>query len=531
MLRKSIKTAVEETIKEGKFPKTDFDVSQTSRESFGDYSTNVLLLLSSLGSKQSPKDAAKDFIPRLEKKLDVSKVQFSDPGFINIHVGPKQIQRFIQKIVEEDKEFGKLELNKGKRARVEFISANPTGPLHIGNARGGPLGDVISSVLESTGFKVTREYYDNNVGAQVEIFVENLQKLMDGDSKEGQYTGTYYKELSRKFKSTEKKDLKKLVIKELFAEIVGDSKDIGIKFDEIQHEADLQSSKATEEVVDYLKSKGVTKEKDDALWFAPNDEFLQDRDAVLVRSNGSFTYFADDIAYHKKKFESGAELIINVLGSNHHGHVPRLYAAIKALGFDVKKYEVVLYQYVRVRKGKDIVKMSKRAGDYVTAREVLDEVGRDAFRFYLLSHSPNTHMDFDLQQAKEKNESNPVFYVQYAHARCSNILKRAQEEGFTQEKFSKADLSLLNEPQELALAKKLLKLPELVEDVSVSLSVHQLTTYSVEVADLLHKYYERYRVIGEKEDIMKARLNLILTTKIVLQNTLSLLGVSAPEKM
>ena len=531
MIRKLIRTSIEETMKEGRFPKTDFDVSQTSNESFGDYSTNVLLRLSSLGSKQSPKETAKFFIPALEKYLDVSKVVFSPPGFINIHLGPKQIQIYIQKIVEEDKSFGSNKLNNGKSARVEFISANPTGPLHIGNARGGPLGDSIANVLEYVGYKVTRDYYDNNIGAQVEIFAENLKKLIEGDSNEGQYTGSYYKELAQKFKTKSKDDLKKLVTKELFNEIMADSKDIGIKFDEIQHEADLQDSKATEKVVDYLKSKGVTKEKDGALWFAPKDEFLKDRDSVLIRSNGTYTYFADDIAYHRKKFESKADIVINVLGSNHHGHVPRLLAAIKALGYDTSKYKVILYQYVRVRKGKDIVKMSKRAGNYVTAREVLDEVGRDAFRFFLLSHSPDTHMDFDLQQAKEKNESNPVFYVQYAHARCSNILKKAQEEGFGHEKFSKVDISLLTEPQELSLAKKLLKLPELVEDISESLAVHQLTTYSVEVADLLHKYYEGYRVIGEKENIVKARLNLILATKIVLRNTLRLLGVSAPEKM
>ena len=531
MIRTLIRTAIEEVLKEGKFPKTDFDVRQTSHESFGDYSTNVLLRLSSLSGKQSIKEPAKFFIPRLENKLEVSKVVFSPPGFINIYIEPKQIQRYTQKIVEEDKSFGSSTLNKGKRASVEFISANPTGPLHIGNARGGPLGDSIANVLESVGYEVTREYYDNNVGSQVEIFADSLKKIIDGKEEEGQYTGSYYKELSQRYKSAKVEELKKLITKDLFDEIMKDAKDIGIRFDEIQHEGELQSSKATQEVVDYLKTKGVTKQKDGALWFAPKDEFLKDRDSVLIRSNGTYTYFADDIAYHKKKFESKADIIVNVLGSNHHGHVPRLLAAIKALGYETSKYKVVLYQYVRVRKGKDIVKMSKRAGNYVTAREVLDEVGKDAFRFFLLSHSPNTHMDFDLEQAKEKNESNPVFYVQYAHARCSNILKRAQKEGFGHEKFSKADLSLLTQPQELALAKKLLKLPELVEDISESLAVHQFTTYSIEVADLLHKYYERYRVIGEKEDIVKARLNLILATKIVLRNTLSLLGVSAPEKM
>jgi arginyl-tRNA synthetase len=556
MIRNQIKQAVDDAVKEGKFPKTDVEIGETPSESFGDYSTNVALKLSSLTGKQTPSKIAKKLIPILATKMHLSKMTFFEPGFINFSIAPKLIQSSVQKIVEEDKDFGSSGSNKGSKARVEFISANPTGPLHIGNARGGPIGDSIASVLEFSGYKVTREYYDNNVGGQVDIFGDSLidmisKNLGEKDSQRRhlqQYVGSFIEELAVDLEKNlgikDEGDLKKRsnnvkseAVRRLFNEIIEDSKSVGIEFDEFQHESELQEQNSTKRVIEFLKSKGFTKEQEGALWFAPREssgqiqKFLDDRDSVLVRSDGAYTYFADDIAYHKKKFESKSNLIINVLGSNHHGHVPRLKAAIKALGFDADTYKVILYQYVRVKRGKDIVKMSKRAGNYVTAREVLDEVGKDAFRFFLLSHSPNTHMDFDLEVAKQKNESNPVYYVQYAHARCANILKKAESECFGHKKFSKADLSLLSQPQELTLAKKLLKLPELVEDISENLSVHQLTTYSVQVADLFHKYYERYRVIGEEDGLVKARLNLVLATKIVLRNTLELLGVSAPGRM
>jgi arginyl-tRNA synthetase len=538
MFRTRIEKAIEESLTAEKFPKVDIEITVPPEERFGDYSTNVALKLASLKNDQRPGEIAKRLVPRLQKTGGVSKVDIVDPGFINFFLDPTQIQSNTQKIIEQDQKFGFSSKNKGKKARVEFVSANPTGPLHIGNARGGPLGDSIANVLESTGYKVTREYYDNNVGTQVEIFAKTLKKKIEGTStKYDPYSGSYYKELAQKLKEVKEEELGNKATKIIFDEIIRDLKDMGIEFDEVQHESDLQEKKDTDKVLNFLKNKKMTREKEGALWFVPHEsslqdqEFLEDRESVLVRSNGSPTYFADDIAYHKKIFEAKSDLIINVLGSNHYGHVPRLQAAIAALGYDPSIYKVVLYQYVRVKRGNDIVKMSKRAGNMVTAREVLNEVGKDAFRFFILSHAPNTHMDFDLKLAKQQNVSNPVYYVQYAHARASNILKNAQKEGFSLAKFSKADLSLLSQTQELTLAKKLQKLPEIVEDTSETLAVHQLTTYLVEVADLFHSYYEKYKVLGEKDEIVKARLNLILATKITLRNTLNLIGVSAPERM
>ncbi len=543
MIKQFIAEQIVTATQKENLPKVDFDVSEPPSAAFGDYSTNAPLRLSSFTASQTPADIAKVLVPRLQKIPEFSKVEFANPGFINFYVQSSLIQSNIQKIIEGDKTFGQIEINQGKKARVEFISANPTGPLHIGNARGGPLGDALASVLESTGFKVLREYIDNDTGNQVKDLGKTLATLA-GFIKENEedlsYKGEYTAELAKKIKGKlgNTKDLSKKQIIEkageagvqnLFKDIMDDAGSMGIKFDLVVHESKLQEKLPA--VLGQLDSQKLLKKHEGAVWFAADKEFLKDKDAVVVKSDGSYTYFASDVAYHKEKFESGYELIIDVFGSNTFGHVPKIQALARALGFDVSRLKIILYQYVRVKRGSEIVKMSKRAGNYVTAREVLDEVGKDAFRFFLLSHSPNTHIDFDLELAKQKNEVNPVYYVQYAHARCANILKKGEEQGFTQEKFSGADLSLLKEKEELALGKRILKLPELVEEISKSFAVQHLTTYSIEIADLLHKFYEKHRVISEDDNLTKARLNLILATKIVLRNTLSLLGISAPERM
>jgi len=304
---------------------------------------------------------------------------------------------------------------------------------------------------------------------------------------------------------------------------------MGIKFDLIVHESQLH--KKLPPILKALKEKGLLKSKDKALWFAPRDEFLKDKDAVVVKSDGSYTYFAADIVYHKEKFETGYDQVIDIFGSNTSGHVPKLKALITSFGYDISRLKIILYQFVRIKRGEEVIRMSKRSGDLVTAREVLDEVGKDAFRFYLLMFDPSTHMDFDLKQAKEKSKDNPVYYVQYAHTRASNILKTAKESGFSHREFNNSDTSLLRDEAEWALMRKLLKLPELIEDVSKNFAVHLLPAYAIDLSDLFHKYYERERVIGDDRKLSNARLNLVFATKIVLRNTLNLLGISAPDRM
>jgi arginyl-tRNA synthetase len=465
-----------------------------------------------------------------------AKVEAVSPGFINFYLSNKYLQSQIQNIIKQGDNYGSLTIGKGKKASVEFVSANPTGPLHIGNAVGGPLGDTIANVLIKSGYQVVREYLHNDVGGQVERLGEAIYFELHPDQRSDtyvvQYQGDYIKELSQDVKEAleEDKDFSQeefiekagaVAVEIILEEILKDCTGMGIKFDIVRKESDLRK-----EVPDVLgKLEKVIKKKDGARWFAPNDEFLKDRETVLVKSDGDYTYFASDIVYHNEKMSKN-NLVIDILGSNHSGHVPRLQAAVRALGFDVKNFKVILYQYVRLKRGSEVVKMSKRAGNFVTAREVLDEVGRDAFRFFLLRSAPETHMDFDLELAKKQASDNPVFYVQYAYTRICSIFTKVKSNN-----FGSTDISLLEEVEEVALIRHLLRLPELIEEISCTFGVHAFTTYAMELATLFHKFYEAHRVISEDNKQTKARLALLEATRITLKNTLDLLGVSAPEKM
>ena len=489
----------------------------------------------------TPFELAKNLVNILNTKYKIpdtfSKVEAVSPGFINFYLSNEYLQSQIQDIISKGDSYGQSELNEGKKASVEFVSANPTGPLHIGNAVGGPLGDVLANVLSKAGYKVTREYLHNNVGGQVERLGEAIYFTIHPDQKaegyEVQYQGEYIKDLAKAVEeemqdkdmdlSSEKfmEEAGKIAVEILLTEILKDCEDMGIKYDVVRKESDLRR-----EVPEVLtKIEKFIKEKDGAEWFAPSDEFLKDRETVVRKSDGQYTYFASDIVYHNEKLSKN-DLVIDVLGSNHSGHVPRLQAAVKALGYDVKNFKVILYQYVRLKKGEEIVKMGKRSGNFVTAREVLDEVGKDAFRFFLLRSAPETHMDFDLELAKKQASDNPVFYVQYAYSRINSIFKKTAKVS-----FGNSDLSLLREREEIAMIRHLLKLPELIDEVSHTFGVHAFTNYAIELATFFHKFYEKHQVISENEKLTLARLALLEATRITLKNTLDLLGVSAPERM
>lgn len=491
-------------------------VEPSSSPEFGDYSSNIALKL-----KTDPAKIAE----KLEKPQSIEKIEVKN-GFINFFLTHKYLQDEVHNIVKLGSKYGSSTREQGKKARVEFISANPTGPLHIGNARGGPLGDVIANVLGKVGFKVTREYLHNDVGGQVKKLGEAIYYTLNPKEPHGElsYQGEYIKELASKVgsKSESSEQLGKKAVEILFNQILDDAKAMGVSFDEVYKESELQK-----EVPEVLKElKGAIKEKDGALWFASSDEFLKDRETVVQKSDKEYTYFVSDIVYHKKKFESGADFIVNVLGANHSGHVPRLQAAIKALGYDVNKFKPIVYQYVRLKKGDEVVKMSKRTGDFVTAREVLDAVGKDAFRYFLLTSSPETHMDFDMELASKKAKENPVFYIQYAYARISSIFKKSGKE-----EFSKAELSFLKTKEEIELLRHLIKFPELIDSISRTLYVHSLTNYAYELANLYHSFYESEQVLSSDKELSKARLALLKATEVVLRENLTLLGVEAPQKM
>jgi arginyl-tRNA synthetase len=488
----------------------------------------------------SPLDLAKEIADKIESP-EFAKIEAVAPGFINFYLSPKYLQEQVRNIIEKGEEYGSSDLGKGKKASVEFVSANPTGPLHIGNARGGPLGDALANVFAKAGYKVTREYLHNDVGGQIDRLGEAIYFTIHPDQKaadyEVQYQGEYIKELSEQVKEQleeGQEDLSQeqfieragqVAVALMLTEILKDCEQMGIKFDKVRKESDLRK-----EVPQVLsKIKKALKEKDGAEWFAPADEFLKDRETVVKKSDGQFTYFASDIVYHNEKMAAN-DVVVDVLGANHSGHVPRLKAVVKSLGFNPDDLRVTLYQWVRLKRGEEVVKMSKRAGSFVTAKEVLDEVGKDAFRFFLLTPRSQTHMDFDLELAKKKASDNPVFYVQYAYSRICSIFVKLKTENL-ELKTEGADLSLLTTQEEIELIRHLLKLPYLVEEAVKTLEVNPLTTYALEIATLFHKFYETQKVISNDEKLTAARLSLLKATQITLKNTLGLLGVSSPEHM
>ena len=532
MIRDAIKESLGKSVKEAGYENIDIEVLPTTDSRFGDYYTNVALNIAKADSGKQPTEVAKAIVAKLAKESRDFSSEIAQNGLINFKIYPKFLQTTLRKIIEQGENFGNVEKGKGKKARVEFVSANPTGPLHIGNARGGPIGDTIANTLESNGYKVLREYLHNNIGGQIEKLGQSIINAKNGQPiEEQEYRGEYILEMAKKIEAKENaKKVAAEAVEIMLKEIIKDCKDMGIEFDEIYRESEFES-KLTNKALDRLKEKGALKKKEGAVWFAPNDQYLNDREAVVVKSNGEKTYFANDIAYHNLKFSQDYDLIVDELGSGHDGHIPKLKSAIFTLGYDINKFKVIVHQNVRVKKGSEIIKMSKRAGNFVTARQVLNEVGRDAFRFYMCMFDPSTHMDFDLDKAKQKSADNPVYYVQYAHARANSILKHAKKEKISYEQLNKVDPSLLKSEAELVLVKQLVRLPELVEDIIKNFSVQLLPNYAINVADLFNKYYEKHRVIDKDVETTRARLLLVLAAKTVLQKSLNLLGVSAPEKM
>jgi len=531
-------------------------VIRSANANFGDFSTNIAMIVSR-ETKQSSMESANKMAQSLKLLPHIKKLEVKEPGFINFFIKDEVWQNEVNEVLKKGDKYGSNTLGKGKKARVEFVSANPTGPLHFGNARGGPIGDSLASVLEFSGYQVLREYIHNDVGGQVEKLGDSLIKAAAGKKLEvGDYQGSYVKELASKIilahrnktgiSSTDASVIGKEAVDILLKEIISDCLAMGVKFDDVYPESEFAKVGETKKALDLLEKKGVLKQKDGATWFAPHvrfhsdddssseragqapsDEFLKDRETVVVKSDGSYTYFANDIAYHNLKFKEGADLVVDIFGANHHGHVPRLQAVIAALGYDVSKFHVILYQWVRFKRSNEVIKMSKRAGTFITAKEVIEEVGKDAVRFFILMHDPNSHIDFDLELAREKSSKNPVYYVQYAHARIASILAKSK----IQTPNSKVDYKLLTTNYELDLIKQISRLPELVEEIAQNFAVHRLTAYAREVADSFHKFYENCPVLESGEDLKNARLALSRATQITLKNTLLLLGVLAPDKM
>jgi len=493
---------------------------------FGDYSTNVVLQLAKI-KKKDPLALAEEIKREIESKAKskelFDKIEIAPPGFINFWLAKEFLQKQIKEIIDQAENYGNLSIGQNKKAQVEFISANPTGPLTIGNSRGGVIGDVLANILEKAGWRVTREYYFNDAGGQIDALGHSVLK-----DDQAQYQGEYINKLHNELGTGDYKEIGKKAAKILIEQIKETTKKMGINFDVWFTEGeDLREKDKVKEIIEWLKEKDLTYEREGALWFK-STLFGDDKDRVLIRSNNEPTYFAVDCAYHKNKFvDRKFDRVINVWGADHHGDVPRLKGFIKALGYE-DRFDIILHQFVRLLKNGKEVRMSKRAGNYVAVDDLLEEVGRDVYRFFMLQHSANTHMDFNLDLAKERSEKNPVFYVQYAYARISSILRKAQNKL----QSSTYNFRLITSPFELTLVKQLIRLPEIIEDTATDYQVHRLPQFALELVRAFHKFYENCRVIDEKNpSLTQARLGLVKATKIVLKNTLDLMGISAPEKM
>ena len=517
MLRGEIKKIIEKTI-EGLYGEaSEVKVERPQDSALGDYSSNVAMVL-----KKNPRE----IVDALGKPAIFEKIEVKN-GFINFFVSKDYLQKQIGKILREDEEFGRLKIGKGQRVNVEFISANPTGPLTVGNSRGGIIGDVLSNVLTKAGWKVTREYYFNDAGGQIDVLGHSVLK-----DEQAEYKGAYIDELHNKLGrrgGDEAREIGKKAAKILIGEIKKTTKRIGIKFDVWTAEGrDLRDKGKVEKIISWMKKKGLSYEKDGALWFK-STQFADDKDRVLLKSDGQPTYFAVDCAYHKNKLaERKFAKVIDIWGADHHGDMSRIKGFVKALGYE-NKFDILIHQFVRIIKDGQEVGMSKRTGDYITVDELLEEVGSDITRFFFLVKSPDTHLNFDLDLAKEQSEKNPVYYIQYAYARICSILKKTEIKNRVL--FASQSLKLLIHPSELSLIKELLRLPEVVEDTAKDYQVQRLPQYAMEIATAFHRFYRDCRVITGDKDLSRARLLLVSASKIVLKNILGLMGISAPEKM
>jgi arginyl-tRNA synthetase len=501
-------------------------------------------------AKMSPRKIAeiiKDGL-KLEGTM-IEKVEIAGPGFMNFYLNDDYNVEALMLIKKKGIDYGRVNIGNGKKVQVEFVSANPTGPMHMGNARGGALGDALSSILDYAGYDVTREFYINDAGNQIEKFglsleARYLQLLgQDVEVPEGGYHGDDIIERAKeflelygdKYKDADPEDRRKALVqyglKKNIEKLKDDLEAYGIEYDVWFSENTLHESGEVESVINELKEKGYTYEKDGALWFKET-LFGAEKDDVLVRANGYPTYLASDIAYHKNKFvKRGFDWVIDIWGADHHGHVAPMKGAMKALGIDPNKLDVLLMQLVRLMKGKEVVKMSKRTGKMVTLRDLIDEVGKDAARFFFNMRSADSAVDFDMDLAVEQSNENPVFYVQYAHARICSILRQLKDDGINTEDLKDVDLRLLNEEAEIDLIKKLAYLPEEITIAAKTMAPHRITRYILDVASLFHTFYNSCRVRGVDEELMKARIVLIDATRIVIKNVLDMLKITAPEKM
>lgn len=511
----------------------------------GDYAATVAMKLAR-AAKMNPLNIAEAIIKTLPPIDGVEKVSVVRPGFINFALSNDWLTQQVDVILRDGDNFGNSKLGQGTKLQLEFVSVNPTGPLHVGHGRGAVIGSALANVLSAAGYSIEKEYYVNDAGNQIENFNTSLyaryrdtvlgiptQIPTDG------YLGNYMIDLAKEFENEKepvsamseenaKAYLGKLGLQKMLAQIRDDLELLGVEFDNWFSEQMLYDSDQFEKVMEALKQDNHVKEREGAQWFISTG-LGEDKDNVLIRSNGTPTYFAADIAYHNNKFAvRGFDRVIDIWGADHQGHISRMKTAIEALGISRDKLDILISQMVSLRRGDEVVKVSKRTGDLITLREVIEEVGTDVCRFFFLARSANSQMDFDLELAKKQSMDNPVYYVQYGHARIAGIMKLAEEKGLD---YSNGDVTLLTDHAELELVKQLTLFPEILETAAQTLEPQSLPYYAQDLATAFHNFYEKCRVITEDEALTSARLKLVEASRTVMAKALRLMGMNTPERM
>ena len=524
----------------------DFVLERPRDAGHGDLATNIAMLLARR-ERANPRKTAERVLQELKLPATlIAKTEIAGPGFINFWLAEDQLAQAHQQILKAGAKYGRALWGAGLKVNVEFVSANPTGPLHVGHGRGAALGDAIASLLEWTGHAVTREFYVNDAGVQIDKAAQSLWARVrqeagyQAEVPEGGYHGEYVRENARGVLEREGRafaDLpeeealrrcRSLIVRIQREEQDSDLEQFGVKFDVISSEQSAYDSGGVERAIQLLESRGLTYESEGALWLRTTD-FGDDKDRVLRKSDGTLTYLTPDIAYHIDKHDRGFDRVIDVWGADHHGYIPRMRAALAALGYPPEFFDVELVQLVRVVRGGEEVKMSKRSGEFVTLRDLYEEVGVDAARYFFLARKGASPLDFDVDLAKKQTDENPIFYVQMAHARLSGIFRTAQRDPDTVE--GDLDMRGLPDPEDVELLKKLVQFPEAVEKAAREREPHRITVYLHELATVVHGWYHRTRTLGEPADVEKARLLLTRAARTVLANALALLGISAPDRM
>lgn len=538
-------------IPEEKVPQVYLEIPKL--EKFGEFSTNVAMRLASILSKPS-KEVSEAFFEILKERLEkselktlIKKMDLVPPGFINLYLTEQAFYMMLKDIIKGGLRFGQTRPRESKKVLIEFVSANPTGPLTVAHARQAAIGDSLGNILKFCGHRVTKEYYINDEGIQMALlgrsvrarYFELLGKADGACFPESGYKGEYIyqiaKEVKKRYRNKflEKSESESLdffiqfAYRSIMKGIKKDLKDFAVEFDTWFSQKALRSSGKIESSLEFLKRKDFLYEKDGAVWFKATI-FEDEKDRVVIKKDGNFTYIAPDIAYHRDKFERGFDDVINIWGPDHHGYIPRIKAAVEALGYPKERLSILLVQLATLSREGRPIRMSTRQGEFITMREVMDEVGRDAARFFFLMRKQNSHLDFDLELAKKESPENPVYYIQYAHARVASVLR------FSNIKLRaslKIKFSLLDKKEELELIKRLAQFPKVIFQSAESLEPYYIVSYLLELAKLFHFFYNTYRIVSDDKGLTCARLALVSAAKNVLANGLRLLGVSAPEKM